>query len=530
MNAPLIPRRYWYVAFALLAVTAVILLWMGRPPICTCGTVKLWAGDVHSSDNSQHIADWYSLSHVIHGFLFYFLGWLVLRRNPAGDRLIAAIVIEASWELLENSPMIIDRYRHETAALGYTGDSVINSVADICVHAARLRARAAAAGVGDDRGRDRLRAARLARHPRQSDAERADAGRAERGDQGVAGRRLTRRPSPQEMPEPYSPGEKASTQRASSPMKPSPSHLASLAVFALGAALGAAPARADELFGGVYAHDFSIIAANHFERGTEPERGADVELGWRGTSILPALGGPQPHLLVSLNSAGATHFAAAGLSWRIGRTLYARPGIGIAVHSGPDHWTRDAESGSARDCCSSPRSASESASRRARRSRRAGSISATPSFSGARIPGSIWSACGSTTGSAEEDGSMRLVAVGLALLALSSAADARPRSRALRHLDRGRRLIAARADSRPGAGGSFALDPVRGRRFFGDITGITVAHDRPRRGRSARPHHRRDQFPLGSTRDARAAIRPAGTARISGSALYLISDRCRASP
>ena len=131
MNATLIPRRYWVVAFVLLAVTAAILLWMGRPPICTCGTVKLWAGDVHSSDNSQHIADWYSLSHVIHGFLFYLLGWLVLRRNPPGDRLLAAILIECSWELLENSPLIIDRYRHETAALGYTGDSVINSVADI---------------------------------------------------------------------------------------------------------------------------------------------------------------------------------------------------------------------------------------------------------------------------------------------------------------------------------------------------------------------------------------------------------------
>ena len=131
MNAPSIPRRYWYIAFAILAVTAAILLAMGRPPICTCGVVKLWAGNVHSSDNSQHIADWYSLSHVIHGFLFCFLGWLVLRRNPAGDRLIAAILIEASWELLENSPIIIDRYRHETAALGYTGDTVINSVSDI---------------------------------------------------------------------------------------------------------------------------------------------------------------------------------------------------------------------------------------------------------------------------------------------------------------------------------------------------------------------------------------------------------------
>ncbi|MEA3002257.1 MAG: hypothetical protein QOH81_1045, partial [Sphingomonadales bacterium] len=131
MTAPLIPRRYWYVAFGLMAVAAAILLWMGRPPICTCGAVKLWVGTVQGPDNSQHIADWYTPSHIIHGFLFYFLGWLVLRRNPPGDRLIAAILIEASWELLENSPLIIDRYRHETAALGYTGDSVINSLSDI---------------------------------------------------------------------------------------------------------------------------------------------------------------------------------------------------------------------------------------------------------------------------------------------------------------------------------------------------------------------------------------------------------------
>ena len=130
-GAPVIPRKYWYIAFALVAVAAVILLWMGRPPICTCGTVKLWVATVNGPDNSQHLADWYTPSHVIHGFFFYLLGWLFLRRNPPGDRLLGAVLIEAGWEILENSQFIIDRYREATMALGYNGDSVINSVADI---------------------------------------------------------------------------------------------------------------------------------------------------------------------------------------------------------------------------------------------------------------------------------------------------------------------------------------------------------------------------------------------------------------
>ena len=128
---PLIERRYWMIALGLALATAVALLLMGRPLICACGEVKLWTGAVQSADNSQHIADWYTPSHIIHGFLFYGLGWLFLRRNPYGDRLLAAVAIEAAWELLENSQWIIDRYREATFAFGYNGDSVLNSMADI---------------------------------------------------------------------------------------------------------------------------------------------------------------------------------------------------------------------------------------------------------------------------------------------------------------------------------------------------------------------------------------------------------------
>ena len=126
-----IERRHWIIALGITLAAAAMLLYMGRPAICTCGEVKLWVGTVNGPDNSQHLADWYTPSHIIHGFLFYALGWAALRRNPFGDRFVMAVAIEAAWELIENSQFIINRYREATMALGYNGDAVINSVADI---------------------------------------------------------------------------------------------------------------------------------------------------------------------------------------------------------------------------------------------------------------------------------------------------------------------------------------------------------------------------------------------------------------
>lgn len=122
--------RHWLgpALLVLLAGVAILFL-MGRPPIATSGEIALW-GRV-GPDQSQMVFDWYSASHLIHGFLFYGLLHLLAPRMGMTPRLAIATVIETAWELLENSPIIIDRYREATIAMGYSGDSILNSASDI---------------------------------------------------------------------------------------------------------------------------------------------------------------------------------------------------------------------------------------------------------------------------------------------------------------------------------------------------------------------------------------------------------------
>ena len=130
-------RRATIAALVITAITLAVLFAMGRPPICTCGYVALWYGDINASGNSQHLSDWYTPSHIIHGMLFYALGWFLFRKLGLGGKQAAkwsfplAVFLEAAWEVLENTSWIIDRYRSVTVNWGYSGDSIINSMADI---------------------------------------------------------------------------------------------------------------------------------------------------------------------------------------------------------------------------------------------------------------------------------------------------------------------------------------------------------------------------------------------------------------
>ena len=126
-------RRAALAAILLLALAATILWAMGRPPICTCGTVDLW-GQV-GPEQSQMLADWYSPSHFIHGLIFYALLWRFARRQSLERRFLLSLIVEAAWEIMENTPLVIDRYREATMALGYSGDTILNSMSDIAMMA-----------------------------------------------------------------------------------------------------------------------------------------------------------------------------------------------------------------------------------------------------------------------------------------------------------------------------------------------------------------------------------------------------------
>lgn len=116
---------------AAVTIAALLLRLEGRLWMCACGHIQLWSGQVCSANNSQHFLDPYSLTHVLHGFLFFWLIVLLLKRLSAGWKMALAVALEACWEVFENTNFIIDRYRAETAALGYHGDTVVNSFGDI---------------------------------------------------------------------------------------------------------------------------------------------------------------------------------------------------------------------------------------------------------------------------------------------------------------------------------------------------------------------------------------------------------------
>lgn len=123
-------RTLLFASVALIGFQVLVLYLMGQSVICECGVVKLWEGVVTSSGTSQHITDWYTFSHVIHGVLFFLALSYFFPRMSLGAKLLIAIALEVGWEILENTPMVIEHYRQQALARGYVGDSILNSASD----------------------------------------------------------------------------------------------------------------------------------------------------------------------------------------------------------------------------------------------------------------------------------------------------------------------------------------------------------------------------------------------------------------
>jgi hypothetical protein len=120
------------ICVAVTALTAALLYALGRIPMCKCGYIKLWHGGRGDSEISQHLTDWYTYSHLLHGIIFYWLITLFAQgRLSVAARLVIAVVIEAGWEIFENTPFVINRYRTQTISRDYYGDSIVNIVGDI---------------------------------------------------------------------------------------------------------------------------------------------------------------------------------------------------------------------------------------------------------------------------------------------------------------------------------------------------------------------------------------------------------------